>query len=265
MRRLALVALAAAFLAGCEENQVIESYDEYEEVTLVESFLLAGARYSGVRITRTLPFGAPLDSAAAVEDAEPYLVLDGGKTIPLHHRGDGYYTPLQSVRIGSGMTCELLARRNGKLIYARTLVPEAPKISKAEYNPDGYLVATFDPSDEFAYAAVWAYVNDEGEAIRLGENFYDVYRPRTDEERRALTVRTETVPSEYRAAGVLPYIGVTAYAFDPAYEAYFASARNHSLVADAYTQGGGSVEWNVVGENAAGVFIGYAVAKPEKP
>jgi hypothetical protein len=264
MKQFALVALAAAVLAGCEDNQVIEDYDEYREVTLVESFLEAGARYRGVRITRALPFGASLDSAAA-EDAEPYLVLDGGKTIPLHYRGEGWYVPLQSVRIESGMTCELLARRNGKLIYARTVVPEAPEIAEAEYNAEGYLVASLDPQDEFAYAAVWAYVNDEGEAIRLGENFYDVYRPRTDEERRALTVRTETVPLEYRAAGVLPYIGVTAYAFDAAYEAYFASAQNHALVADAYTQGGGAVEWNVVGEDAAGLFVGYAVAKPEKP
>jgi hypothetical protein len=51
------------------------------------------------------------------------------------------------------------------------------------------------------------------------------------------------------------------YSFDKAYLKYYNSKGNQQIINNTFIQGGGSVVWNVFGDDVIGLFIGVAKSK----
>ena len=86
--------------------------------------------------------------------------------------------------------------------------------------------------------------------------FYEVSDPLNDKD-EVVIVRTGSLPSIYLTNIDEYRLNLEIYAFDKDYKAYYNSRKNNKPVENIFSEGGGSVFWNVQGENVIGTFIGY--------
>jgi len=243
---------------GCEKIDIVEIDITHQEKIVVQSELIANEFFSGVLLTKTLPLDIVYTiNKAEITDASVFIIVDTIKIIPLHYRGNGKYQPLTPFRIEINKTYELYASVNGKEVYSKTKIPLLPLVNGARYEPDGYLSASVKSNFGEAYGAAWIIANDElSFAIDQSDDFYSISNQDESNSNINMLVRTTNLLSKYLTPFYSDKIFMQVYSFDAAYYEYFLTRNNNNPIEDSFSQGGGSIKWNISGENTIGMFIG---------
>lgn len=240
-------------LAACESEEILSPDEVFVEYTVVQAEIQPNKIFPAIRITKTLPLGVPY----RIEDAElknitAYLVRNGIQVIPLLYTSDGLYKPRYEFYVEEGETYELFAERDGKFIYGRTTIPYKPEVTAVNYNSSDYF---FDANvltklDE-VYGALWIISNNPP---AQADDFYRVTSPASSTDN--LTVRTSSIPEEFRAPAYSESRYIQVFSFDKSFKDYFYSRTSGQEITDPFIQGGGKVEWNMQGDKVIGMFIG---------
>jgi hypothetical protein len=244
-------------LIGCENEQVVNTNIAHKEYTVVQAELKPDARFPGVRFTKTLPLGTPYNiEQAELKNIKAYLRLDSVQIIPLHYTTEGLYEPLYSIHVESGQVYELFAERDETFIYSKTIIPQSPIIVQSNYNQNGYyLEADVRSFQDEVYSALWiiSHLN-----VEKAPDYFSVSVPPYITGNSTVGVRSMQLPEEYRSSNYDGSRRIQVFSFDKSFKSYFDSRTSSQGVDDPFIQGGGSVEWNVQGDNVIGMFIGVA-------
>jgi hypothetical protein len=258
-----LIAFLSLMFSSCENSTDVGVAPPYQEYVVINSQLSAFKDYEGVKITHTLPLGTEYDiTKAEIKDAVVYILEDGIRVIPLHYTSEGNYKPLMNINIQVRSTYELFASVDNRLIYSKTIVPDVPHVVSASDVENTYLSAEVEAKPGEAYGAAWIISAGTNNNLKA-ENFFSVESP--DHYPSNVLVRTQDIPPPYNTPGYSSNVYIQVFAFDKAYKDYFITKTNSDPVTNTFTSGGGSVAWNVQGENVIGLFIGVAEGSAVSP
>ncbi len=257
MKKIISIITLAVLIIGCENEQVVNTSISHEEFTVVQAELKPNKRFPGVRFTKTLPLGPPYDiGLAELKNISAYIRIDSVQIIPLHYISDGLYKPLYSFYIESGQVYELFAKRDETFIYCKTIIPQRPIIIQSRYNQsEFYLEAQVRSFESEVYSAIWV-INSA--TVETAPDYFSVTNPPLITDNSTVNVRSISLPEEYRSHVYNGSRLIQVFAFDESFKSYFDSRTSSEGVNDPFIQGGGSVEWNVQGDNVIGMFIGVA-------
>jgi hypothetical protein len=257
MIKIILAAAIVFLFIGCENEQVVNTSIAHEEYTVVQAELKPDKRFPGVRFTKTLPLGTPFDiELAELKNISAYLRIDNVQIIPLHYKSEGLYEPLYDFYIESGQVYELFAERDETFIYTKTIIPEIPIIVQSNYNQgEYYLEAQVRSFEGEVYSALWIIGSSN---VEKAPDYFSVSLPTYITGNSTVAVRSMSLPEEYRRSNYNGSRLIQVFSFDKSFKAYFDSRTSGQSVEDPFIQGGGSVDWNVQGDNVIGMFIGVA-------
>jgi hypothetical protein len=248
--------------AGCEDVSVVNPNVGYKEYIVVRAELSAGEDFTGVKLTRTQPLDQQYNSATAAitSNVTAYLKVNGVQIIPLHHAGNGIYLASSNIIIQSGYTYELFAEVEGEGIYSFTRIPEKPTVVSTQVVNDSYFQANVKTNPDEVYGAVWEIYNSSGigVVVESASDFQEIVQNTDAYNTAPIPVNTIDLPDKYRSSNYSDLWYVRVYAYDTPYLKYFRTRNNNQPVSDVFSQGGDQVIWNVVGNNAIGMFIGVA-------
>lgn len=251
---LFIIPLIFVFVS-CEKVQIVESEVQNQIYVVVNSELNPYKLFTGVTFTKTLPVGTPFDiKAAELKDVKAYLKINGVQVIPLHYKSNGVYKPLyDDLVIQKGDSYELFAEWGETVIYSYTKVPFPPETNNVSFNIGGnYLQANIKTNPDEVYGAIWVIGSGTSSAL----TFPSLSVPKTDTYN--MNVITNKIPDQFRGNEYKGMRNIQVYSFDKQYTAYFNSAKVNVPDGNAFMQNGGSVGWNVFGNNVIGMFIGVA-------
>jgi len=242
---------------SCENEQVVEVDVAHDEFTVVQSELRLDGLFPGVRFTRTLPIGVPYDiKQAELKNITAYVRIDSVQVIPLHYTSEGIYDPLYEFYVEAGTFYELFAERDDTYIYAKTVIPEKPTVFSASYSSgEHYLQAAVKPYRNEVYAALWAISSTP---FIKADDYFSVSVPTEISPVSTINVRTSPIPEEFQSPAYNNSRFIQVFSFDKSFKNYFNSRTSGQGISDPFVQEGGTVEWNVYGDNVIGMFIGVA-------
>ncbi|UCH64781.1 MAG: DUF4249 family protein [Ignavibacterium sp.] len=257
MKKIFLITTLFFPLIGCENEQVVNTSIAHEEFTVVQAELRPDERFPGVRFTKTLPLGTQYNiEQAELKNISAYLRIDSTQIIPLHYNSEGLYQSLYEFYIESGQVYELFAERDETFIYSKTYIPEIPIIVQSNYNQSGYyLEAEVRSFQDEVYSALWIISSS---TVERAPDYFSVSVPQFITGNSTVGVRSSSLPEQYRSSIYDGSRLIQVFAFDKAFKPYFDSRTSSQGINDPFIQGGGSVEWNVQGDNVIGMFIGVA-------
>jgi hypothetical protein len=105
------------------------------------------------------------------------------------------------------------------------------------------------------YAALWAI---SSAPFIKAEDYFSVSVPTEISPISTINVRTSPLPEEFRSPAYNNRRFIQVFSFDKSFKNYFNSRTSGQGISDPFVQGGGTVEWNVYGDNVIGMFIGVA-------
>lgn len=256
-----IILICIALFAGCEETAIVELETVDNNYITIHAELIGGEEFNGVTITKPLPFNQAYD----IEDAKltnliAYLKINGVQVIPLHHTVGGLYKPLYELIIEPGNIYELFARVDDRKIYATTKVPMAPNVSEVTAQLDFSFTVKVISEPGVVYGATWVVLFDT--TMVKADNFFEI---NGHNENYFVTVNTQVIPENLRPFAQGSARRVQVYAFDSPFLDYFNTMGNNQPVTDYFTQGGGPVSWNVVGDRTIGMFIGMTPSELLRP
>jgi hypothetical protein len=239
-------------LNACEKTQIVESDVPVREYIVVNSELNSASVFDGVTFTKTLPVGVTYNiKAAELKDVKAYIKVNGIQVIPLHYVINGIYKPLYEIIIQAGNTYELFAERGGTTIYSTTKVPFVPEINQANYIAGGfYIQASIKVHPDEVYGAIWVI----GQGVDKASSFPSLGIP--DTSALSISVITNNIPDRYLGNLYAGLRNIQVYSYDKQYLEYFNSAKINVPAGNGFMQSGGTVGWNVYGNNVIGMFIG---------
>jgi len=249
--------LFSILLLGCEQIDVIESSIPYQEFNIVNGRLIGDSTKVEVSFTKSFPIEQNLSrDDVALKDVTAYLWSETQGIFPLKHKGDGIYSPLNELYILQGTTYELYAEYKGERIYSITTVPSKPEIADVKIEGD-YLKCTLVPNPNAVYAAKY-YIKsiDKNYNDYLDSTFFEVTNKSIDT-LNSVDVRTSKIPLAYFDNPEKYNIQLILFSLDKSYRDYYATRENNKPIENIFSEGGGSVYWNVYGENTIGLFLGY--------
>ncbi len=244
-------------LSSCEKIDIVEVDLPYHEKMVVEGLIEENKPLSGITFTRTLPLNEVYSiSKAELKDVVAYLQT-GVRVIPLKYDKNGIYKPISSFIPQKGTTYELYGKWNEKNIYARTYIPENPKINKAYYLTNGsgtYIQAEIKNQVGVVFGA--KIVAMEGNFLLYeSEDMYSISQP-VDNPQATIIVRTPVIP-ENVLTSFKNNLSIKVFAFDEQFKNYFKTKKYSFPIKDSFVQSGGDVEWNIMGDGI-GLFIGFS-------
>lgn len=239
-------------LNACEKTQIVESDVPVQEYIVVNSELNSASVFEGVTFTKTLPVGVTYNiKAAELKDVKAYIKVNGVQVIPLHYVIDGIYKPLYELIIQAGYTYDLYAERGGTVIYSNTKVPFVPEVNQANYIAGGsYFQANIKVHPGEVYGAIWVI----GQGVDKASSFPSLSIPDTNA--ASISVITNNLPDQYLGNLYAGLRNIQVYSYDKQYTAYYNSAKINVPAGNGFLQSGGTVGWNVFGNNVIGMFIG---------
>lgn len=242
---------------SCENEQVVDVNVVHQEFTVVQSELKTNKLFPGVRFTKTLPLGVPYDlKLAELKNIIAYIRIDSIQIIPLIYDKDGLYKSLYEFYVEPGRVYELFADRDGTFIYSQTVIPEKPIVTSTTYtSAENFLQAEVQSRSNEVYAALWAI---SSAPFIKAEDFFSVSVPTEISPISTINVRTSPIPEEYQSPDYNDRRLIQVFSFDKSFKNYFNSRTSGQGISDPFVQGGGTVEWNVYGDNVIGMFIGVA-------
>ncbi len=242
---------------ACENEQIVDVDVVHEEYTVVQSELKTGKLFPGVRFTKTLPLGVPYNiKQAELINITAYIRIDSIQIIPLIYDQDGLYKSLYEFNVEPGRIYELFAVRDGSFIYSQTVIPEKPIVTSAIYSSnENFLQAVVVSHNNEVYAALWAI---SSAPFIKADDYFSVSVPTEFYPLSTVNVRTSPLPAEFQSPAYNNSRFIQVYSFDKSFKNYFNSRTSGQGINDPFVQGGGTVEWNVYGDNVIGMFIGVA-------
>lgn len=180
--------------SACESEEILSPEEVFEEYIVVQAEIQPNKIFPGVRITKTLPLGAPYDiKNAELKNVTAYLVKNEVQVIPLLYTSDGLYKPKYELYVQEGETYELYAEREENFIYGRTTIPYKPEVIEVNYNSgDYYIDANILTKFDEVYGALWII---SGYPPANADDFYSVTSPSTLTN-SVIAVRTSSIPEE---------------------------------------------------------------------
>ena len=254
MIRISILILLAVLFSSCENSTDVSIDLPYHEYTVIDAQLIAYHVFEGVTITHTLPMGVQYNiQEAEIKNAIAYMVENGIRIIPLHYTSNGIYKPENDITIKAHSRYELYATLDDKSIYSETVVPDIPDIISVSDIDNNYLSAEVQAKPDEAYGAAWI-ISESGNSLVKANDFFSIEIP--DHYPSDVIVRTQDIPPPYNNPSYSGNLYIQVYAFDKAYKDYFITKTNSNPVNNTFTSGGGSVIWNIYGDNTIGLFIG---------
>ncbi len=246
------------FAYGCEKSSIVSIPVPYEEDVVVESQLIAGQNFQGVRITRTVPVNEIFDiNKSEVKNAVVYLKVNDVKVIPLHLISYGIYLPTANLHVDYGSKYELFGKVEGNSFYSQTIIPQKPVEVSSDYNSTGnYMESTVRSNPGEVYGGIWSI---DRLTKTSATDFYSIVSP--SDNQAIISTRSTTLPQEYRSADYEGRRFIQVYAFDKQFKDFFNSKDNNQPFSNYFAQGGGSIAWNVYGDHVIGLFIGIAKSR----
>jgi len=257
MKKIISMMTLIMVLIACEDEQIVDINTSHREFTVVQSELKQNKRFPGVRFTKTLPLGTPYNiETAELKNIIAYIRINSIQIIPLHYTSDGMYKPLYDLYVESGQVYELFAERDETFIYGKTIIPQKPTITQSNYNQsEYYLEAQVRSFESEVYSALWIISTS---TIEKAPDYFSVSVPTNITGNSTVSVRSMSLPEEYRRSEYNGSRLIQVFAFDKSFKSYFDSRTSGKSIDDPFIQGGGSIEWNVQGDNVIGMFIGVA-------
>jgi len=254
MKRI-IYLLVSLFFISCENSEEVELQIADDEYIVVQAILPENEIFQGVSITKTLPLNEPYDiKKAEITDAEVYLKINGVQIIPLHYESDGIYKPKYQIRIKPKSVYKLFAEVNGKKIYSISQIPQNPEVVSVGYTDSKYLTASIRTKVNESYGAIWVIQSSVTSILAQSEDFFSVEAGNDVDQ--LINVRTQEIPSKYANSSFEDILYIKVYSFDKSYLEFFKSKNNNRAITNVFSQGSGSVAWNVYGEKVIGLFIG---------
>lgn len=242
---------------SCEQIDVIESSIPYEEFNIVNGRLVGDSSDVKISFTKSFPIELNLTrDDVALKEVTAYIWSETQGIYTLKHENDGIFIPLNQLFIEQGVKYELYARYKNERIYSTTTVPIAPEIIETKIEGE-YLKCVIIPNPKSVYAAKYSLqsLDEEYESFR-DTIFYEVTSKLADT-LNAVEVRTSDIPISYYENPEKYRVQIIIYSFDEIYKDYFSTRENNKPIENIFSEGGGSVYWNVYGENTIGLFLGY--------
>ena len=242
---------------SCENQDLLNVDSAYKELLVVQSEIMPGINFPGVRLTKTLPLGVAYDiNLSEIKDATLYLRIDSIKIVPLHYTSEGLYKPLYDLPVSAGEYYELFGESGNQTFYARTKIPNQPNLKNVFFEIDGfYAGAVVYPSTGECYAALWKV--DAG-TLKSADDFFQISNADDALIGGTISVRSASYPQEYQANAYNGKRYIQIFSFDESFEKYFITKSVNQVINNPYVQGTGSTDWNVEGRDVIGMFIGYS-------
>ncbi|MCF6270093.1 MAG: hypothetical protein L3J41_10295 [Melioribacteraceae bacterium] len=259
--RVILLFILVIFLSSCENINNIEQELEYEKLYIVSGQISGGDENPEITFTKSLPLNTKFDiEKAEIKDVTAYIKTEDLRMYPLEYIKDGIYKPKYDLTIISGAKYELFALIDETRINGYTIAPSVPELVKARLI-EGHIECEIIPQEDVVYSCVYVLIENYqvgNPQIALRESeFFSVEGP-FDENSGSIIIRTGVIPQEYQTPSNQYRLGVEVYAWDKSYKKYFETKDNNKPIDDIFSQGGGSINWNITGENTIGLFIGFS-------
>ena len=254
MKKYFLILLA--LLSGCTEIGIIEKDIPFEEKNVVYGRLEGGSETVVISFTKS--FELNLDYSreeAALDDITAYIWSEVDGIYPLIHRGSGDYVPVDDLNIEHGRIYELHAKINSDRIYCSTYVPELAEVLSVEL-VENYILCKLNSEPNSVYGCKFELFSKSNAQDSIETLFYEISENYS--ESKIIELRTDDLPKEYFDNQNDFLLNLKVYAFDKDYHDYYYSRLNNKPVENVFSEGGGSVFWNIQGDNAIGMFLGYS-------
>jgi len=236
---------------------VIESDIPYNEFYVVNARLVGGTSDVKVSFTKSFPIEQNLQREdVALKDITAYIWSETQGIFPLKYEGDGIYAPTNQLIINEGVKYELYGKYNEERIYSVTEVPNRPSVVEAKLQGD-YILCEVIPNNGSVYAVKYMLNSSDKNFESFSEDIFFEVSEKVTDTLNTTKVRTSSIPLAYYDNSENYIVKVVLYSFDEAYKDYFSTRENNKPIENIFSEGGGSVYWNVYGENTIGLFIGY--------
>ncbi len=246
-------------LFGCENIDVIESSIPFEEFYVINGRLVGNSNDFEISFTKSFAIESDLTRPYVILDnVTTYILTEDQGVFVLDHKGNGKYSPIDPVEIQPGSKYELFAKIGKTRVTAVTIVPPEPDVFDASIQGN-YITCNITPDSGSIYGCKFTIESPDDFDFRISEtDFYelsDIY----EDAGNSINIRTNILPEFYFESPDDYIISVNVYAFDEAYKSYYDTRENNKPIENIFSEGGGSVYWNVEGDNSIGMFIGYTI------
>lgn len=257
LRNKIFVALLLILQIGCENIEVIQSDIPFEEVNVINGRLVGNTNNFEISFTKSFAIESDLTRQDVIlDDVTAYILTEDQGVFVLNHTGNGKYSPIDTVDIRPGSIYELYAKIGTSRISAVTLVPPEPRIFDASIQGN-YVTCNITPDTGSIYGCKYMISSLNNLELSINEaDFYEL-SDTYDESGGSINVRTNILPDFYFNSPDNYAVYLKVYAFDEAYKSYYDTRQNNKPIENIFSEGGGSVYWNVNGDKTIGMFIGY--------
>jgi hypothetical protein len=223
----------------------------------VNGRLIGGSSNVEISFTKSFPIEQNLNlEDVALKSVTSYIWSETQGIYTLEYKRNGVYVPTNNLIIREGTRYELFAEYNGERIYSVTTVPVVPELVSTKLEGK-YLKCEIIPNNNNVYAAKYFIESKQAGYDSFEDStFYEVTNKITDT-LNTLEIRTSDIPLEYFDNPEFYNPKIILYSFDDQYKDYYDTRENNKPIENIFSEGGGSVYWNVFGEKTIGLFIGY--------
>lgn len=246
-------------LIGCTEIGVIEEDIPFEEKIVVYGRLKGGTNEITISFSKSFPIDESLRREdTAIKDLVSYLWSESQGIYPLVYDSQNNYIPIENLIVNMETEYELHANIGSERIFARTIVPSEADVQEIEFIED-YITCKILPKANSVYGCKYNIIPLNYNFNKLVENTFFEISEKVENTSDVIQIRSSALPFEF-LENVDGYIlNLEVYSFDTDYHEYYYSRKNNKPIENIFSEGGGSVFWNVQGENVIGMFIGYSV------
>lgn len=257
MKKTLLIILL--LLLGCEEEQTVEIELPIEDYYVVSSEVEAGSEFVDVKISKTVPISSDIGSANTIIDsAVVYILLNNVRVLPLQFNAETEsYRNKEDLNIDAGSFLELFINIGGTEIYSFTSIPEEAITASPRLNGNNQIEISINSKKETVYGAIW-WAKEADEPLKKAVTFPELFKSELEE---VLTVNTGIVNPDILRSPTLDSLYIQVISFDAQYLDYYNTKENNKPIEDVFSDGGGSVRWNVKGKNVIGMFVGTNYGK----
>ena len=168
----------------------------------------------------------------------------------------GIYKPVETLKIRQGAVYELYAKIEEERVYAETFVPYTPIVEEVKLQGD-YITCKILPNSHTVYASKYKVMSIDGFNDDFEETVFFEVSSKISDTTNTVEIRTSSLPSEFYQDSEDYRVSLLVYALDENYKDYFDTRQNNKPIENIFSEGGGSVYWNVQGEKSIGLFIAY--------
>lgn len=263
MRLLKLIVLLILFIS-CEEISIIEEDIPYEELYVINGQVVGNTRDVEVTITKSFPIEMNVERGdVEIDSLVVFIIAENQGVWALKSDEDGNYNPIEEVIVDVGATYELyIVFNNEKRIFTSTYVPPTPEVEEILIE-DRFITCKVMPAENTVYGCKYHITSLRDGNKFFNETIFYELTNRLENIEQAVSFRTSNLPDEYLSEPDEYSVSVEIFAFDEVYKDYYETRENNKPIENIFSEGGGSVFWNVEGENVIGMFIGYTILSLE--